>query len=399
MDMKTFITAGIFIFLFWSEPHTAQTFTPFSTKTLEVANENQRHILILFEHSSIGNKTPFYADVFEGFSDDRFVNSSRRLRIPERDSLAKEFNVKNIPSLIILDPAGELRHKVAGAPRSREELESVLTKSLSADESYASLKELVSPHRYDQHDFMSTYFRTILAAGEFIDTVWWERWNMLKFKDKTHPDIWVKTTARLSYKSKNRLCEELAGNMSKYETRLGDSLLKPLFFDVYLKFVSGYIGDEKTFDERIETFRYKGYPYIDDFKLNIKLSNIAAKGSITELSRFLLSDDFTMLTISAKTITQILNRYAMMNTTRDDLEKGLSLLENNTLSEVHEPLKKLATAVLLYRLGEKESAVAKLQNAGLKNEWQKIGAEIAVDMLNTTFKTGLTAGVRHPEIR
>lgn len=386
--MKTFIAAGIFTFLFWSEPYTAQTFTPFSTNTLEVANNNQQHIIILFEHSSIGKKAPFYADVFDGFSDDRFVYSSRQLRIPERDSLAKEFDVKNIPSLIILDPAGELRHKFAGAPRSREELESVLTKSLSADESYASLKKLVSPHRYDHHDFMTTYFRTMLAAGESIDTVWWDRWNKLKFKDKTHPEIWVKTTPRLTYKSKNRLCEELADNISKYEKRLSDSLLKPLFFDVYLKFASGYIGDENTFDERMEVYRDKDYPYVNDFKLNIKLSNIAAKGSIKELSTFIISDDFNDLTVSAKTNAQILNRYAMMNTTRNDLEKGLSLLESSTLHERHEPLKKLATAVLLYRLGEEERAVHDLQNAELQNEYQKTGAELTVEILNNRLKTG-----------
>lgn len=389
--MKYIAASFICLSFFWSEPSTGQTFNEFDADVLSRAAQQQQNVLILFEQEAVRKRTPFYFDVFEGFDDDRFIPVSRLVHVPDRDSLALSFGVKSIPAIIVLNPNGELTHKFAGAPRHHEELNEVLTKSLSADESYTAIKKLVNPSRYGNTDFMQVYFSTVLQAGEKVDTVWWDWWSNAGFKEKTNEDTWLTAALRLSGKSKDRLAGEVRERFSKYEKQISGEVLKSLFFDVYLRHTTGYFGDDEILDERLKEFEVLDYPYIDEFKTNVVLRRVASKSELKDLTAFLLSDEFKNMHSHAHHYVQILNRFARVEAAASEIVKARENLQKADLERL-EPVKHLAVAVLLYREGKREEAAKYLQGIDFDEDFQKTAAELTVEILNDRLKTGRVAG-------
>lgn len=381
-------TVFIFIFLFWSEPSTGQTFEQFDEEVLHRAREHQTHVLVLFEQRGAGSKKPYYADVFEDFKDERFILAGRPVTVPDRDSLAASFGIKSVPALVILNPAGELVHKYAGVPGHRAELEEVLNKSLSADESYAAMLKLFNPARYRDADFMLTYFKTVLRAGDPVDRVWWQRWKNVGFEDQADEAIWSVTAMRLSGKSKDSLAGLVREDHQKFEKHLGVELLKPLYFDVYLRYATGYFGDEKLLFERLDKFEALEYPYLDLFKSNIRLRRAAAEAKLPELTAFVTGNDFVEMKLSPSHIVQILNRFARVEATKSEVKEARKALQNARLA-ANEPVRHLAVAVLLYREDRREEAAKYLQGIAFEAPFQETAAELTVEILNDRLKTAI----------
>ena len=384
--MKNAFIVCISSLFFWSELSIGQTFEEFDYAVMQRASQNQRHVLLLFEQKALKHKTPYYQMVFEEFEDPRFIAASRLVTIPERDSLAARHSISTVPALAILNPTGDLVHKLAGVPGDKTALNKVLNKSLSADESYAAMKKLLNPSRYSDPDFMLSYFQTVLRAGDKIDRVWWERWNHVSFQHKADEAIWKVAAMQLSGKAKDSLAALVRQEFDKFSKHLSVALMKPLFFDVYLRHASGYFGDEELLHERLEEFEVLEYPYLALFKTNIKLRRAVAEAELPELTAFVTGHDFRELKLESSHVVQVLNRFARVEATMSEVKDARQKLQSACLGQ-NEPVKHLAVAVLMYREDQREEAAKYLQRIEFEAPFQETAAELTVEILNDRLKT------------
>ena len=104
--------------------------------------------------------------------------------------LKKKYGVRRVPTLLILQPDGEIRCFMLGGSRQKGEFLEWANLGLSEKSSLSYLENLAREGKRMTKKNLNDYFIVLEARRDFSDSVRWELFRRLSVKERSRPEYW-----------------------------------------------------------------------------------------------------------------------------------------------------------------------------------------------------------------
>lgn len=186
-------------------------------------------------------KTLFMEPDVGDYFDAHFVSVKCDIDTEEGKILKKKYGVRRVPTFLILQPDGEVRHWMLGGSRQKDEFIEWASRGLEKKSSLPYLEELIKQSKKMSKKNLSDYFVALEAQRESSDSVRSRLFELLSPKERCKTEYWNLFRDQFGDTKYFHFVEE---NIDVFRENIGRSIIDAYLFKGYEKIIRRVMFEE-----------------------------------------------------------------------------------------------------------------------------------------------------------